>query len=136
MEHGSEQYQVSPIPLCGVEVRGIDLKQDVDPDVVGRIKADVHRYRIMVFRDQGVVSGERQAEISRWFGKLDSQTFYKHPVLPTSTCSGSPMTAQKGAQAWGGPDGTSTAPSESVPTAIPSTTSFQCPRRETQVTQL
>lgn len=81
VDSGSEPYQISPLPLCGVEVRGIDLKQDVDPTVVERIKTDVHKYRLMVFRDQGVVSGERQVEISRWFGELDSP-FYKHPRSP------------------------------------------------------
>jgi taurine dioxygenase len=34
-----------------------------------------------VFRGQGVVSGERQVAISRWFGELES-TFYKHPLSP------------------------------------------------------
>ncbi len=39
------------------------------------------RHRLLVFRDQGIVSGERQVEISRWFGELES-TFYKHPHSP------------------------------------------------------
>jgi taurine dioxygenase len=39
------------------------------------------RHRLVVFRDQGVVSGQRQVEISRWFGELES-TFFKHPRSP------------------------------------------------------
>ena len=39
------------------------------------------RHRLLVFRDQGVVSGERHVEISQLFGELES-TFYKHPASP------------------------------------------------------
>ena len=41
----------------------------------------VCRHRILLFRNQGIISGERQVEISRWFGPLES-TFYKHPASP------------------------------------------------------
>lgn len=37
------------------------------------------RHRLLVFRDQGVVSGERHVEISNWFGPCES-TFYKVSV--------------------------------------------------------
>ena len=40
-----------------------------------------YRHRILLFRDQGIVSGERHVEISSWFGALES-TFYKHPESP------------------------------------------------------
>lgn len=39
------------------------------------------RHRLVIFRDQGQVSGQRQVEISQWFGPLES-TFYKHPASP------------------------------------------------------
>lgn len=74
-------YSVSPLPLCGVEVRGIDLKAKVDPKTIAMIKEDVALYRLMVFRGQGIVSGERHVEISHWFGELDCP-FYKHPSSP------------------------------------------------------
>ena len=74
-------YSVSPLPLCGVEVRGIDLKAKVDPETIAMIKEDVALYRLMVFREQGLVSGERQVEISHWFGELDCP-FDKHPSSP------------------------------------------------------
>eukprot|EP00884_Botryococcus_braunii_P003178 jgi/Botrbrau1/12861/Bobra.0188s0004.1 len=66
----------------GVEVHGIDLKQNVAEDVKESIKRDVSKHRLVVFRDQGIVPGERQMEISRWFGDLDSTTFAKHPRSP------------------------------------------------------
>ena len=72
-------YNVARLPLFGVEVNGIDLKQPVDKDTVAVIKEDVTRYRLVVFRGQGVVSAHRQVEISHWFGELDCP-FYKHPA--------------------------------------------------------
>lgn len=80
-DRASRPYSVSPLPLCGVEVSGIDLKAKVDPETIAMIKEDVALYRLMVFRDQGLVSGERQVEISHWFGELDCP-FYKHPSSP------------------------------------------------------
>ena len=41
----------------------------------------IYRHRILVFRDQGIIFGDRHVEISRWFGPLES-TFYKHPASP------------------------------------------------------
>jgi len=73
-------YQLSPLKL-GVEVRGINLQEDVPQSVVDQIRQDVHKNYILVFRDQGILSGKRQVEISRWFGELDS-TFYRHPRSP------------------------------------------------------
>lgn len=36
-------YTCSPLPVFGVEVKGVDLKQRVAPDVVEQIKEDVTR---------------------------------------------------------------------------------------------
>lgn len=49
--------------------------------VIKQIKEDVLKHRILVFKDQGIVSGERHVEISTWFGELES-TFYQHPKSP------------------------------------------------------
>ena len=73
-------YKIFPAQL-GVEIKGIDLNKDVPQEVISQIKKDVHKYRIMIFRDQGKVSGKRQVQIGRWFGKPES-TFYKHPESP------------------------------------------------------
>ena len=75
-----DYYTVKPVKL-GVEVFGIRLNDQVSQDVIDQIKEDIHKYRIMIFRDQGKVSGTRHVEISKWFGELDS-TFRRHPVSP------------------------------------------------------
>ncbi|KAK7100497.1 hypothetical protein V1264_023443 [Littorina saxatilis] len=72
------EYKQAPI---GVEVRGIDLKQLVPDNIVEQIKIDVHKHRLLIIKDQGIVSGDRHVEISQWFGELES-TFYKHPKSP------------------------------------------------------
>lgn len=76
-----EPYVVTPLPVFGVQVHGIDLNLDQPQSVIDKIKEDVLKHRFMVFRDQGIVSGQRQVEISKWFGELDSP-FYKHPRSP------------------------------------------------------
>lgn len=73
-------YSLTPIKL-GCEVRGVDLKTEDRKEVLEQIKRDVALHRILVFRDQGVISGQRHVEISRWFGELES-TFYKHTKSP------------------------------------------------------
>ncbi|KAK9509661.1 hypothetical protein O3M35_006925 [Rhynocoris fuscipes] len=75
-----EYYELSPIKL-GCEVRGIDLNTENRPEVIEQIKQDVTKHRLLVFKDQGVIAGDRHVEISKWFGKLES-TFYKHPKSP------------------------------------------------------
>lgn len=75
-------YTLSPLPLFGVEVYGIDLQQPIPHSIVEKIKQDVTQHRLVVFRNQGVVSGERQVEISRWFGDELDSVFFKHPRSP------------------------------------------------------
>lgn len=76
-----DAYQLRQLPVWGAEVHGIDLKQDIPDSVVNKIQQAVTEHRLVVFRDQGAVSGQRQVEISGWFGALES-TFYKHPKSP------------------------------------------------------
>lgn len=73
-------YKLTPVKL-GCEVRGLDLQKDVPKEVIAAIKDDVTKHRILIFKDQGVISGERQVEIAKWFGEPES-TFYKHPRSP------------------------------------------------------
>jgi len=49
--------------------------------VIKQIQKDVTEHRILIFKDQGIISGDRHVEISRWFGELES-TFYRHPKSP------------------------------------------------------
>uniref|UniRef100_A0A8D8V8L9 Uncharacterized protein n=1 Tax=Cacopsylla melanoneura TaxID=428564 RepID=A0A8D8V8L9_9HEMI len=76
----NKYYKKVPIQL-GCAVYGIDLKIENNPDVIAEIKKDVTMHRILVFKDQGLVSGDRHVEIGRWFGEPES-TFYKHPKSP------------------------------------------------------
>ncbi|KAK7788569.1 hypothetical protein R5R35_000157 [Gryllus longicercus] len=73
-------YETFPLKL-GCAVKGIDLKTENRPEVIEQIKEDVTKHRILVFKNQGVISGDRHVEISKWFGELES-TFYKHPRSP------------------------------------------------------
>lgn len=70
----------TPIKL-GVEIRGIDLKSKLSSETIARIKDDVHKHRLLIFKNQGIISADRHVEISTWFGSLES-TFYKHPRSP------------------------------------------------------
>lgn len=76
----TEYYSLARIKL-GCEVRGVDLKIEARQEVIEQIKKDVALHRLLVFKDQGIISGQRHVEISSWFGELES-TFYKHPKSP------------------------------------------------------
>lgn len=85
-------------------MHGVDVKQDLCSSTIDKIKEAVTQYvdvfacldfarpmkgmhlticrhRVVVFRDQGVMSGQQQVNISEWFGPCES-TFYKHPKSP------------------------------------------------------
>ena len=73
-------YKITPAAL-GVEVHDFDLTKDPPQEVKDAIRRDVHKYGMVIFRNQGQISGKRHVEISKWFGELES-TFYKHPKSP------------------------------------------------------
>uniref|UniRef100_A0A1B6K3V1 TauD/TfdA-like domain-containing protein n=2 Tax=Homalodisca liturata TaxID=320908 RepID=A0A1B6K3V1_9HEMI len=73
-------YKLTPIKL-GCEVRGIDLKTETRKEVIERIKEDVTEHRMLIFKDQGVITGDQQVQISEWFGEVED-TFYKHEKSP------------------------------------------------------
>lgn len=85
-------------------MHGVDLKQDLPGSTINKIKEAVTKYadisfypnklrsasktplslcrhRVLVFREQGVISGQRQVDVSQWFGPCES-TFFKHPKSP------------------------------------------------------
>jgi len=76
----SISMEFTPAPI-GVEIRGVDLSKDVSPDLIKHFKEEVHRHRLLIFKDQPKIIGTRHVEISKWFGELES-TFYKHPKSP------------------------------------------------------
>ncbi|KAL7640241.1 UNVERIFIED_CONTAM: hypothetical protein RMT77_009655 [Armadillidium vulgare] len=76
----SKFYTLKPIQL-GAEVHGINLQKDVSEEAIQAIKNDVLQHRLLIFKDQGIISGDRHVEIAKWFAEPDS-TFYKHPKSP------------------------------------------------------
>ena len=73
-------YELRPNKL-GKLVYGIDLKSAISKQVKNQIIEDVRKHRLLVFKNQGVLSAEKHLEISRWFGKIES-TFFDHPKSP------------------------------------------------------
>nr|XP_053642692.1 alpha-ketoglutarate-dependent sulfate ester dioxygenase-like [Cherax quadricarinatus] len=80
-QESSHNFYTLTFGKLGCEARGIDLKKDVSKEVIAAIKNDVMKHRILIFKDQGIISGDRHVEIAKWFGEPDS-TFYKHPRSP------------------------------------------------------
>ena len=75
-------YEMRPLHArFGMSVSGIDISGPLSDACISQIKRDLHEHRLLVFRGQGRVSGQRQVEISQWFGRVES-TFYKHPRSP------------------------------------------------------
>ncbi|XP_046658775.1 alpha-ketoglutarate-dependent sulfate ester dioxygenase-like isoform X1 [Homalodisca vitripennis] len=73
-------YKLTPIKL-GCEVRGINLKIENRKEVIEKIKEDVTKHRLLIFKGQGDITGYRQVQISKWFGDLEV-TFYQHERSP------------------------------------------------------
>lgn len=99
----SKLYELVPKKV-GVEVIGVDLQTENRPEgiqfyvircstifmvlirisftsVIDDIRRDITIHKMLFFRNQGVISGNRQVEISKWLGELES-TFYKHEKSP------------------------------------------------------
>ena len=65
----------------GAEVHKIQLNRSLDKDIIDKIISDVSKFKLLIFKAQGVIDGNKQVEISKWFGDLES-TFYKHHKSP------------------------------------------------------
>jgi alpha-ketoglutarate-dependent taurine dioxygenase len=71
----------------GVEVRGIRLTEKVlSNEQVDALKRLVQEHRIVVFRDQGKVSGEKHVEISKYFGTIDRTLHEGDTIFPHPKC--------------------------------------------------
>ena len=80
---GASYYSTRPLSkYFGMEVLGVDMSQvDLgDQQLIQQIKNDLVQHRALLFRNQSL-AGERQVEISRALGRVES-TFYKHPRSP------------------------------------------------------
>lgn len=78
--------EVTKIKL-GAEVRGLNLcGSDISKATKENIRSLAHEHRLLVFKNQGKVSGPRQVEISRWFGELDGTVFKGDPLFAHPKC--------------------------------------------------
>ncbi len=77
-EHDAALYAgltVTPSgPVLGAEISGLDLTQDLKPEIVAAIRAALLRHKVVFFRDQDI-SYEDHVRFGRYFGDLEG-----HPV--------------------------------------------------------
>ena len=64
-------------PTIGAEVRGIDLRQPLDDDLVRAIRRVLLDHKVIFFRDQHL-DPHQHREFARYFGELTAA----HPVIP------------------------------------------------------
>lgn len=76
-------YKLEPLTThFGARVLNLNLATQVfSSDFILQLKKDMARHRVLLFRDQPSISGQRQVDLSRKLGKVES-TFYKHPKSP------------------------------------------------------
>lgn len=54
-------YDSEPLhPSYGLRITNLDLKSAVTPEAVQAIKEDLKNHRMLLFKNQGIVPGERQ----------------------------------------------------------------------------
>ncbi|HWT51657.1 MAG TPA: TauD/TfdA family dioxygenase [Caulobacter sp.] len=61
-------------PVLGAEISGLDLREDLKPEIVAAIRAALLRHKVVFFRDQDI-SHEDHVRFGRHFGELEG-----HPV--------------------------------------------------------
>ena len=126
-------YELNPLPLFGAEVAGIDLKVNVNEDVIERIKKDVTQHRLLIFRDQGIISGERDTwklvnGLAHW-----NPRFINIRNLHIPMCSEFLIVKNAVALVWVELDGISTGVFSHLRLDIPYITLCRCPLTEIQV---
>ncbi|GAA1106469.1 TauD/TfdA dioxygenase family protein [Nocardiopsis composta] len=68
-------FEARPLgPVIGAEIHGVDLREEIGPE----LRAEIHRalleFKVVFFRDQPI-SSERQQEIARLWGELETNPF-------------------------------------------------------------
>jgi len=78
-----DMYTVQPLwPHFGGVIRDIDLsKAELNEELVAKIKDDIVKYRVILFKDQLNFTAAQQVKLSSALGTVES-TFYKHPKSP------------------------------------------------------
>jgi alpha-ketoglutarate-dependent taurine dioxygenase len=75
-----EHFEVQPQSASiGAEIRGIDLRGELDDDVMKELETALVEFKVIFFRDQGV-DVEQQSRFAARFGELEV-----HPFLPANT---------------------------------------------------
>ncbi len=80
--------KINPVsPICGAEVTGLDLRQELDADTIKTIKDAWHEHLVLIFRDQQI-STEDQVRFIGYLGKVgeymrpkELQTREYHPAV-------------------------------------------------------
>ena len=80
----SRGITVEPIVPCGASVRGLDLRtDDIDDDVLTMLQAEMASRGFVVFKEQGVMTGDEQVVASElWGGREIHSTHGVHPEAP------------------------------------------------------
>ena len=73
--------EVHPLDPIGAEIRGADLRRDVDPDVFDELEAALLAHGVLVLRDQ-FIDVEDQVVLGERFGPLESRSFDDHAPHP------------------------------------------------------
>jgi len=78
-------YEVQAFDRCsfGGLVEGYDLREAIGkPEMVARLRRDMERYKLLVFRGQTELSGEDHLALSEQFGSTDHGLHRPHPRAP------------------------------------------------------
>lgn len=75
----ASDLRVKPLTgTLGAEIAGVDLRHDLDDDVVAAIRAALLKHRVLFFRD-ALLDPEQLVRFGRRFGELTAA----HPVVPS-----------------------------------------------------
>jgi taurine dioxygenase len=75
-----EHFDVARLgATIGAELRGVDLRRPLAPEVIGEIRAALFAFKVIFFRDQPI-TGEQHVVFARNFGELEV-----HPFIPSNT---------------------------------------------------
>ena len=86
MSEGARPYCIRPVSDTDfvAEVKNIALSDEsaLSSQAVQHIQEDILKDKILVFKDQGVISPGRQIQISEHFGEIEEAGFEQHEKSP------------------------------------------------------
>lgn len=81
-EFGTENYLINYINPFGAIARSLDLKKEYNKTTIRKLRKDVLNNHLLVIKDQGILSGDVQLKVTKWFGEVDNAGFEQHPKCP------------------------------------------------------